>query len=88
MWTVKGIIVLSLVAGEWRVLDLDRHIRDAWAEGVKHGHEIVIANVRRTALHRRDDATLCVCMTCGITWREDGFAAVPFAANRVPPTLA
>jgi hypothetical protein len=53
------------------LLDLNRHIRDAWVEGVKHEHELVIANVRRTALHRRDDATLCVCMTCGITWRED-----------------
>jgi hypothetical protein len=44
--------------------------RDAWVEGAKHGHELVIANVRCTALHRRDDATLCVCMTCGISWRE------------------
>ena len=52
--------------------DLERHIRDAWIEGVKHEHELVIANVRRTPLHRRDDATLCVCMTCGNSWREDG----------------
>jgi hypothetical protein len=53
------------------VLDLHQHILDAWAEGVKHGHDLVVANVRRTALHRREDATLCVCMTCGTTWRED-----------------
>jgi hypothetical protein len=58
------------------VLDLDRHMRDAWIEGVKHEHELVIANVRRTALHRREDATLCVCMTCGISWREDGLTPV------------
>jgi hypothetical protein len=42
-----------------------------WREGVTHGHDLVAANMRRIALHRREDATLCVCMTCGITWRED-----------------
>ena len=63
------------------MLDLDRHIRDAWIEGVKHEHELVVADVRRTALHRRDDATLCVCMTCGISWREDGFTRVVATAQ-------
>jgi hypothetical protein len=49
----------------------ESNIAGKWREGAKHGHDLVVANVRRTALHRRDDATLCVCMTCGITWRED-----------------
>jgi hypothetical protein len=59
------------------MLDISRQAREhlaevqKWEEGVKHGHDLVVASVRRTALHRREDATLCVCMTCGITWRED-----------------